>query len=153
MTDRIQVYTDGGCRGNHEKENLGAWAYSMSYKGFTREKAVAVRNTTNNQQELMAVIKALRAIRTTDVGIDVYTDSAYVCNGISSWIKNWKAKGWKTASKKPVKNKELWVELDELVGRQNDIKFFQVKGHSDNEGNNRVDLLLNQAMDEEIANE
>lgn len=146
--DRIQVFCDGGCRGNQNIENLGAWAFHMSYKEKEIERSGVVKNTTNNKQELLAVIKALKNIKTTVIPIDIHVDSAYVFNGMNEWVKGWKKKGWKTSSNKPVKNVELWKELDRLVNKQKEVFFFKVKGHSDDEMNNYVDTLVNNAMDE-----
>lgn len=145
--ERIQVYADGGCRGNQSEENLGAWGFTMSYKGKILEKAEIEENTTNNKQELMAVIKVLEHIKTTQIPIDIHVDSAYVYNGMSSWIFGWKKKNWRSSSNKPVKNVDLWKKLDALANKQSDICWVKVKGHEDDEGNNRADLLVNEAMD------
>ena len=146
----IKIYADGGCRNNQKKENIGAWAYHMKYKDKVKERAGVVKNTTNNQMELMAVIEALKKIRTTNIPIEIYVDSAYVYNGMTDWVKGWKRKGWKTANKKPVKNVDLWKKLDSLSENQNRIEWNKVKGHSNNEGNNHVDMLVNKAMDREM---
>ncbi|MBE8189790.1 MAG: ribonuclease HI [Candidatus Thioglobus sp.] len=142
--DKIIIYTDGGCRGNPGLGGWGAWLrfgkYDKKIKGF---KA----NTTNNQMELLAAIKALEAISSSEIRIDLFTDSKYVMNGINEWIKNWKIRGWKTANKKSVKNVELWKRLDEL-NQKHQISWHWVKGHSGDEGNEMADLLANQAMDE-----
>lgn len=152
MTERIQVYCDGGCRGNQNKENIGAWAYMMRYKDRTLQHGEVDLNTTNNIQELKAVIEALKAIKTDHIPIDIHVDSAYVHNGITGWIDGWKKKGWRSSTNKPVKNVELWKELDYLVNKQQDLRWQKVRGHSDNEGNNLVDAMVNDIMDQFVAN-
>lgn len=148
MRETIEIYCDGGSRNNGSPDAIGAWGYTMSYKGKTKEDAKAFIGITNNQGELMAVINALSALKTTHIPINVYVDSAYVLNGITSWIYSWKVKGWKNSKKQPVENKELWMELDELRNKQSEINFIKVKGHSDNVGNNRADALCNKVMTE-----
>lgn len=148
--ETITVYTDGGVRNNQSRENVGAWAYAMTYKNKLKEDWKVEKNTTNNIQELKAVIEALKAIKTRNIPIEIYTDSQYVCSGVNEWMKGWKKKGWKTSAKKPVKNVELWKELDKLIERQETINIHKVLGHSNVEGNERVDLLVNMAMDELI---
>lgn len=142
--EKIIIYTDGGCRGN---PGLGGWGAWLRYKGHDKKIKGAQANTTNNQMELMAVIKALEAIELAGIDINLYTDSKYVIQGINEWIKSWKLKSWKTASKKPVKNVELWKRLDEL-NKKYHISWHWVKGHSGDEGNELADSLANQAMDE-----
>ena len=146
--DRIEAYCDGASRRNGSPDAIGAWGYTMSYKGKVKEDCAAIKGITNNQGELMAVIHCLSAIKTTDIPINIYLDSAYVLNGITDWIHNWKLNNWISSNKKPVQNKELWQELDRLVSLQSDIQFIKVKGHSNNEGNNRADALCNEAMDQ-----
>ena len=106
-------------------------------------------NTTNNKMELTAAIKALEAVKASEISIDLYTDSKYVIQGINDWIDGWKSKGWKTSGKKPVKNVELWKQLDTL-NQKYSVNWHWVKGHSDDPGNDMADLLANQAMDELI---
>lgn len=120
----------------------------MSYKGQVKEFYGAERETTNNIQELKAAINALKQLKKTTIPVEIHVDSAYVLNGITSWISGWKAKGWVTKNKQPVKNVELWKELDELNQKFDSITWKKVKGHSDNAGNNRADELVNLAMDE-----
>lgn len=120
----------------------------MSYKGQTKEFYGAERETTNNIQELKGAINALKQLKKTTIPIEIHVDSAYVLNGITSWISGWKAKNWVTKGKQPVKNVELWKELDELNQKFDSITWNKVKGHSDNAGNNRADELVNLAMDE-----
>ncbi|MAI87631.1 MAG: ribonuclease HI [Candidatus Marinimicrobia bacterium] len=141
----IEVYTDGACKGN---PGPGGWGVviidsnSEKYlKGFHPE-------TTNNIMELKAVIEALKQIN-LKTKIRIYTDSKYVKLGITEWIFNWKKNGWKTSSKKDVKNKNFWIELDHLVG-QNEIVWEWVKGHSGNKYNDKVDELANQAISENL---
>ena len=144
---KIEIYTDGGCRGNQNKENVGAWGALLKYGDNIKEISGGEYNTTNNRMELKGCIEGLKAIKNKNIPVVVYLDSAYVCNGITSWIDNWKKKGWVGSNKKPVLNKELWVELDSLRGNFKNIQFVKVKGHSVNEGNNRADALCNEFMD------
>lgn len=144
----ILVWVDGGCRGNGKPNNVGSWAAVMSYKGRVKEFSGAERETTNNIQELKGAINALRQLKKTNIPVEIHVDSAYVLNGITSWISGWKAKNWVTKNKQPVKNVELWKELDELNQKFDSITWKKVKGHSDNAGNNRADELVNLAMDE-----
>lgn len=146
---KITIYTDGGCRGNQSDENIGGWGAVLEYKGHIKEMYEGVRNTTNNKMELLGCIKSLEAIHGNhSIPVEIYSDSAYVCNGMNSWIKGWIAKGWKKADKKPVENQDLWKRLLALSQGFEDIKFIKVKGHADNVGNNRADQLANIAMDE-----
>ena len=143
--DEIIIYTDGGCKGN---PGVGAWAFVM-YSGnqFITEQSAGLKYTTNNQMELTAVIVALKTCLTTNPKkIVLHTDSQYVKNGITTWVHNWKKNGWKTANKKPVKNKELWVELDALNSKLN-VEYKWVKGHAGIELNERCDTLVNLEMD------
>lgn len=146
--EEIIIYCDGGCRGNAKDDNIGGWGAVLSYKGHVKELYAGERNTTNNIQELKGAINALKILKTTHLPVRVHCDSAYVVNGITSWVKGWKNRGWRKSDNKIIENLELWKELDKLVGLQMDIKFIKVKGHSDNEGNNRADALANLAMDE-----
>jgi ribonuclease HI len=139
--DRVMVYTDGACWGN---PGPGGWGALMIYRGQERELTGAEPVTTNNRMELMAAISALEAI-TRSCPVDIYTDSQYVRNGIMSWIKNWKARGWLTADRKPVKNEDLWRRLDEARNRH-DVKWHWVKGHADDALNHRVDGLARSAI-------
>ena len=132
----IKIYTDGSCIGNPGK---GGWAAII----FTNNEKKILKGskdlTTNNQMELTATIKALEYISTKDK-IQIYTDSKYVKQGITEWITKWKINGWKTSKKEEVKNKDLWLELDNLTSK-NSIEWVWVKAHSDNDLNNEVDLL------------
>lgn len=152
----VTIYSDGGCRGNGKDNNIGAYAYIINYdKGFNANNSVeyaqAFKNTTNNQMELLGVISALDSLQYPSI-VTVYSDSKYVCDAINNgWITNWKKNGWLTAKKEPVKNQDLWIQLDNLVNKHH-CKFSWVKGHSNNELNNRCDELLNVAMDNFVDN-
>ena len=142
--DKIVIYTDGGCRGN---PGVGGWGVWLRYKDHDKKLKGAEQNTTNNKMELTAAIKALEALKSSDISVDLYTDSKYVIQGINEWIKGWKSKDWRTANKKPVKNVELWKQLD-VLNKKYQVNWYWVKGHSDDPGNDMADLLANQAMDE-----
>jgi len=146
---KVEIYTDGACRGNGQENALGAFGIVFIYNGTIKEIKQAFRNTTNNIMELTAVIQALAMLKEC-CEVKIYTDSAYVANAINQkWIVNWQKNGWKNSSKEPVKNKELWQKLIELVEKHK-VEFIKVKGHSDNFYNNRCDQLANEAMDEFI---
>ena len=138
----VEIYTDGACRGN---PGPGGWGALLSSGEHEKELSGAEPETTNNRMELTAVIRALEALkRPTEVRI--FTDSEYVRRGITEWVKNWKARGWKTADRKPVKNQDLWEQLDALAAGHK-IEWRWVKGHSGVAGNERVDRLANEAID------
>ena len=141
--NKIIIYTDGGCRGN---PGIGGWGVWLRYGDHDKKLKGGEKDTTNNRMELTAAIKALEAIKSSTIDIDLYTDSKYVMSGINEWIKGWKLRGWKTANKKPVKNVDLWQKLDEVNAKHN-VHWYWVKGHSGNEGNDMADELANQAMD------
>ncbi len=145
---RLEIYCDGGCRGNQADENVGGWGAYLVWGEHTKELYGGEPNTTNNKMELTAAIEGLRAVKNKDVPVDVYVDSAYVLNGITQWIFGWMKKGWVNSKKEPVANKELWLQLLEEKNKFSDITFHKVKGHSDNAGNNKADELANLAMDE-----
>ena len=146
MTDNIlHIYTDGACRGNPGKGGWGAW---LVYNETEKELYGFSADTTNNIMELTAVIESLKSLK-RKCPIIITTDSTYVKNGINDWIYSWKKNNWKTANKKSVKNKELWMELDELCALY-DIEWIWVKGHSGHPGNEKADLLANQAIDENL---
>ena len=132
----IKIYTDGSCIGNPGK---GGWAAIIFNNNEKKILKGSKDLTTNNQMELTATIKALEYISTKDK-IQIYTDSKYVKRGITEWITKWKINGWKTSKKEEVKNKDLWLELDNLTSK-NSIEWVWVKAHSDNDLNNEVDLL------------
>ena len=135
------IYTDGACSGN---PGPGGWGALMIYGGRDKEISGAEPVTTNNRMELMAAISSLEAL-SRPCTVDLYTDSQYVRNGISTWINGWKAKGWRTADKKPVKNEDLWRRLDAARERHN-VTWHWVKGHATDERNNRVDGLARAAI-------
>lgn len=135
--EAIIIFTDGSCLGN---PGPGGRAALLMYKGKQKKISWWKKDTTNNQMELNAIIKALWTLKTNNIKLEVYTDSSYVRNGMLQWIKNWKKNNWKTANKKSVKNKELWQELDKLSS-EFQIKWHWVKAHSTNEYNNLVDKL------------
>jgi ribonuclease HI len=139
----IDIYTDGACRGN---PGPGGWAALLQMGDHEKELNGAEAMTTNNRMELTAVIRALEALK-RPVQARVYTDSEYVRRGISEWLTGWKARGWRTADKKPVKNQDLWEQLDALNARH-DIEWHWVPGHAGVPGNERVDRLANQAIDD-----
>ncbi|WPE17507.1 ribonuclease HI [Candidatus Thioglobus autotrophicus] len=141
--EKIVIYTDGGCRGN---PGIGGWGVWLRYGDHDKKMKGTEKDTTNNRMELLAAIKALEVIKSKDISIDLFTDSKYVMHGINDWIKGWKAKGWKTAAKKPVKNVDLWQRLDTL-NETHTVHWHWVKGHSGNVGNDMADELANQAMD------
>ena len=138
LTDVVDIYTDGACKGN---PGVGGWGVLMQSGGRTRELHGGEAATTNNRMELMAVIRALEALK-RPCRVRLHTDSQYVQLGISKWIHGWKKNGWKTADKKPVKNADLWRELDELAA-QHEIEWLWVRGHAGHDGNERADELAN----------
>ena len=143
-SDVIDIYTDGACQGN---PGPGGWGVLLRYKGKEKELSGFVPNTTNNQMELMAAIRGLHAVQRT-LPIHLHTDSEYVQKGITLWIQQWKRNGWKTAARTPVKNQELWMELDRLV-QSHHVTWFWVKGHSDHPENDRVDQLAREAIEKQ----
>ena len=139
---RVEIYTDGACRGN---PGPGGWGATLESGEHFRELSGAEADTTNNRMELTAVIRALEELKRRAL-VTVHTDSEYVRRGITEWLPNWKARDWKTTDRKPVKNRDLWERLDELaVGH--DIDWRWVKGHSGVPGNERVDALATAAID------
>ena len=138
----FEIYTDGACRGN---PGPGGWGVLIRDGDTERSLQGAVPETTNNRMELMAAIMALRELPQGSAAT-LYTDSEYVMKGISEWLPAWKARGWKTAAKKPVKNQDLWQVLDEASAHHR-IRWQWVRGHSGNPGNERVDRLANEAID------
>lgn len=139
--DIIEIYTDGACSGNPGK---GGWGAVLLYKEHKKEISGFQEETTNNQMELMAVIESLKTIK-KPIKIIIHTDSTYVKDGITKWIFNWKKNGWKTANKKPVKNYELWQDLDEIA-KKYEIEWKWVKGHSGNKYNEIADELARNAI-------
>ncbi len=145
--NEVTIYTDGGCRGN---PGPGGWGAVLEYGNSTKELYGYDSETTNNRMELMAAIQALELLK-RPCAVSLTTDSQYVRQGILEWMQGWKARGWKTAAKKPVKNKDLWQRLDEAT-QKHEIEWHWVKGHSGHAGNERADDLANRAMDEEAGN-
>ena len=141
--NEVTIYTDGACSGNPGK---GGWGAILIYNKKERYISGSKQLTTNNQMELTATIEALKAISKPS-NIALYTDSQYVKNGITSWIFNWKKNGWKTANKKPVANKDLWIELEKYVDFHS-VNWFWVKGHSGDHYNEIADELAVKAMNE-----
>lgn len=140
----LEIWTDGACKNN---PGPGGWGVLMRYGTRTKEMSGGANLTTNNQMELTAVIEAFKAIR-RPCPVRLHLDSSYVKNGITQWIHSWKKKGWKTADKSPVKNVELWQELDRLVsGYEAPIEWCWVKGHAGDPGNERADALANEGVD------
>jgi len=138
----VVIYTDGACKGNPGPGGWGAWLKSGEHE---KELWGGELLTTNNRMELTAVIEALASLKKR-CSVAVYTDSEYVRNGIMTWIHGWKARGWKTADKKPVKNIELWQRLDALAA-SHDVKWHWVKGHAGDPGNERADMLANRGVE------
>ena len=137
----LKIYTDGACKGN---PGIGGWGAILKYEHKEKEINGFSDNTTNNIMELTAVIEALKQLN-RPCQIVITTDSNYVKHGITDWINTWKVNGWKTANKKPVKNKDLWIELDKLV-TQHTITWKWIKGHSGHPENERADQLANEGV-------
>ena len=140
---RIEIYTDGACRGN---PGPGGWGALLIFDQHEKEISGGQANTTNNRMELMAAIKAIESINEA-CEIDLYTDSKYVMQGITKWIIKWKLNGFKNSKKKPVVNVDLWVQLDELTN-DHKINWYWVKGHAGHELNERADMLANKGLDD-----
>ena len=141
MTERVEIYTDGACSGN---PGPGGWGAILRWKGHERELSGAEPDTTNNRMELMAAISSLESLKRPMV-VDVHTDSTYVRDGIMKWLKGWKARDWRTADKKPVKNRDLWERLDAATQRH-EIVWHWVKGHAGHPENERADELARMAI-------
>jgi ribonuclease HI len=139
---KVDIYTDGACRGN---PGPGGWAALLLFGEREREISGADPATTNNRMELTAVIQTLSALKSR-CEVAVYTDSVYVKDGITKWIHGWKQRGWRTADKKPVKNVELWQRLEALAA-QHDVQWHWVRGHDGDPGNERADALANRGVD------
>jgi ribonuclease HI len=143
--NQVRIYTDGACKGN---PGPGGWGALLLSVGAERELFGGEPLTTNNRMELLAVIEALTALK-RPCEVDLYLDSEYVRKGITEWISGWKARGWRTAAKQPVKNVDLWQRLDELVSAAGHrITWRWVKGHSGDPGNDRADALANRGADQ-----
>ena len=142
-THDVVIYTDGACKGN---PGPGGWGALLVYKGVEKELWGGDPNTTNNRMELMAAIAGLIAL-TRPCSVKLVTDYQYVMKGIQEWLPNWKKRGWKTASKEPVKNADLWQKLDEEVNRHQ-VSWQWVRGHTGHPGNERADQLANRGVDD-----
>jgi len=140
---RVEIYTDGACRGN---PGPGGWGAVLRYNGVEKDLHGGEPDTTNNRMELTAAIRALEAL-TEPCQVDIYTDSTYVKDGITRWLDGWRARDWRTANKKPVKNQDLWKRLVAEV-EQHDVGWHWVKGHSGHPENERADDLANRGIDE-----
>ena len=138
----VNIYTDGACRGN---PGDGGWGVIIEYGDVSKKLFGGQRNTTNNQMELKAAIEGLKALKES-CNVTLTTDSKYVMDGITSWIDNWKKNSWKNSSKKDVKNKDLWIELDKYRTKHN-VDWQWVKGHSGHEKNEIADELANKGID------
>ena len=139
---KYKIYTDGACSGNPGPGGWGAVIFDQDDK--QKNISGSEKNTTNNRMELLAAIMSLKKIKSNSEVV-IFTDSTYVKNGITEWMKNWKKNGWKNSNKKPVKNKDLWVKLDKLC-EANNVSWKWVKGHSTNEFNNLADELATKAI-------
>lgn len=143
MRKKVEIYTDGACSGN---PGPGGWGAILVHGKTEKELSGGEPDTTNNRMEMMAAIKSLEALK-TPCDVALYTDSQYVMKGITEWIHDWKKCGWKTADKKPVKNAELWQQLEEAVSRH-DVKWYWVRGHDGHKMNERADNLARQAINQ-----
>jgi ribonuclease HI len=143
LTRSIEIYTDGACRGN---PGPGGWGALLVAGRHRKTLHGGEPETTNNRMELKAAIEALNALKRPS-SVVLHTDSKYVMHGVTEWMHNWKKRGWKTANKKPVKNQDLWMALDEAAQRH-DIRWVWVKGHSGHDGNEEADALANLGIDE-----
>lgn len=146
MTDTVYIYTDGACKGN---PGPGGWGVLMRFKGQEKQLFGGEADTTNNRMELRAAIEGLKAL-TRPCAVILTTDSSYVKNGIESWLANWVANNWRTSNRKPVKNKDLWQQLNAEVKKHN-VSWHWVKGHSGHEENEIADMLANRGAEEYIA--
>lgn len=136
MIKKIEIFTDGACSGN---PGPGGWGAILRWNGHEKELSGGEEETTNNRMEMMAVIKALETLRGPSK-VDLYTDSKYVQQGVHEWLAGWKARGWKSASKKPVKNQDLWERIDALI-QVHDVNLHWIKGHDGHPENERADQL------------
>lgn len=142
MTEVVEIWTDGACKGN---PGLGGWGALLRHGTYEKSICGGEADTTNNRMELMAVIEALRVLK-RPCQVRVHTDSQYVQKGMNEWLSGWKARGWRTADKKPVKNADLWQELDKLSA-QHELSWLWVRGHAGDPGNERADQLANEGVE------
>jgi ribonuclease HI len=145
-TQTVELFTDGACRGN---PGPGGWGALLRFKGTERELYGYEPETTNNRMELTAAIRGLEALK-RPCSVDLTTDSEYLRKGVTEWMAQWKRRGWRTAAKKPVANRDLWEELDALL-QKHEVRFHWIRGHTGHEGNERADSLANRAIDEAHA--
>jgi len=138
---KVVIHSDGGCHGN---PGPGGWAAVLAYGAHTREISGGAAATTNNRMELLAAIEALRTLK-QPCSVEFHTDSEYLKNGVTKWVRGWKRNGWKTAAKKPVKNEDLWRAIDAEATRH-EVQWHWVKGHAGHAGNERCDVLANEAI-------
>jgi len=146
VTEHVEIFTDGACRGN---PGPGGWGALLRYNGTEKTLKGSEAETTNNRMELMAAIRALEELKRS-CKVKLTTDSKYVMQGLTEWMPNWKKRNWKTAAKKPVKNVDLWQRLD-AAAQVHDVDWHWVKGHSGHDENERADELANEAIDEMLA--
>jgi ribonuclease HI len=139
--ERVKIFTDGACSGN---PGPGGWGALLRWKGVDKEMSGGERNATNNRMEMMAAIRALESLK-RGMPVDLYTDSTYLRDGITKWLPAWKANGWRTAAKKPVKNQDLWRRLEAALAGH-DVSWHWVKGHAGHPENERADELARRAM-------
>jgi len=142
MKKVIEIYIDGACSGN---PGAGGWGVLLRYGTEEKELSGYEADTTNNRMEMMAAIKALKALKSFSHGIEIYTDSKYLKDGITLWLPSWKKKAWKNAKGQEIKNKDLWETIDNMVKNKN-ISWYWVKGHSGHKENERVDILAKTAL-------
>ncbi|MFQ5654598.1 MAG: ribonuclease HI [Planctomycetota bacterium] len=142
----VKAYTDGACRGN---PGPGGWGALLLCDGRERELCGGERHTTNNRMELTAAIAVLESLEDSS-DVDFYTDSQYLRQGITSWLEGWRARNWRTANRKPVKNRDLWERLDALTGRH-EVRWHWVRGHAGHPGNERADELANRGLEEALG--
>ncbi|OLU17077.1 ribonuclease HI [Pseudomonas sp. PA1(2017)] len=143
MSDQVELYTDGACKGN---PGVGGWGALLVFQGVEKELWGGEAVTTNNRMELMGAIRGLAELK-RPCDVRLVTDSQYVMKGIKEWMPNWKKRGWKTAAKEPVKNADLWQQLDEQVNRHN-VTWQWVRGHIGHPGNERADQLANRGVED-----
>lgn len=148
MSDKIIIYTDGACSNNQSSDNVGGYGAVLKYKNHMKEIFGGSKNTTNNIMELTGMIEALKLVKSNNIPVEVYSDSAYIVNCFKQkWYVKWKANGWKNSKKEPVKNKELWEILIGLVESFENIDIFKVKGHNGIELNEKADELANKGIE------
>ncbi len=136
---RVNIYSDGACSGNQNDNNIGGWGVMLEMGNHTKKIYGGELNTTNNKMELTAVLEGLKALKRYNIKVNIYSDSAYVINGLSNkWYEKWEKNGWKTSQKKPVENKQLWQEIITIIRKLSNVSFFHIKGHLDINNNSEV---------------